>query len=111
MDVFCKFCGEPWDNDELHELVDDTDNLAYATYDQAEAAFRKAGCEIFTGRQCLPDPSAADIADIYDLLGDGLDGASTYIEDHLTAMIDTEEQLRLDAEDDERTLRRLGLLT
>lgn len=37
MDIQCRFCGEPWDHDCLH----DADGM---TYDEAGKAFAKYGC-------------------------------------------------------------------
>ncbi len=35
MDIYCKFCGEPWDHDSLHEFDD---------YPRRSELFRKLGC-------------------------------------------------------------------
>lgn len=37
MDIQCRFCGEPWDHDTLHDVED-------MSYDQAGKAFAKYGC-------------------------------------------------------------------
>jgi hypothetical protein len=73
IDIKCRICGEPWDNDELH-YVDGK------TYTEAAAEFRAVGCEVFetnhSGRRADPG-----IGVITDLLGDDMDGLASMIED------------------------------
>jgi len=40
MDIHCRYCGEPWDHDELHDMEGHT-------YKQAAVAFRSYGCGAF----------------------------------------------------------------
>lgn len=40
MDIHCRYCGEPWDHDELHDMKGHT-------YKQAAVAFRSYGCGAF----------------------------------------------------------------
>jgi hypothetical protein len=40
MDIHCRYCGEPWDHDELHDMYNHT-------YRQAAVAFKKYGCGAF----------------------------------------------------------------
>jgi hypothetical protein len=85
LDVYCKVCGEPWDNDELHEVEG-------MTYLQASRKFRAEGCGAVFGTECSPRndsvthpnfgltlEEAADV--LYDLLGDDMDGATAMLED------------------------------
>lgn len=73
MDILCPTCGEPWDNDELHDVADEQDR----TYAEVAANFRVRGCVVF-GLTCEPaDPDArAGFAVIYELSGDDMDGAA-----------------------------------
>jgi len=41
MDVYCKFCGEPWDNDTLHGVAQ-SEGTSYAV---VAKRFRKTGCQ------------------------------------------------------------------
>ena len=51
MDIHCRYCGEPWDHDELHEMESWTgDDMSYK---QAVKRFKELGCNAFkpdTGR-------------------------------------------------------------
>lgn len=92
MDLYCPTpnCGEPWDNDSLHELVSDGD---YATYAEAASAFRLLGCAAFGSRHntAAPEEEPRDAAfgltrseaagALYDLLGDDMDGAASELAD------------------------------
>jgi hypothetical protein len=80
MDLYCSKCREPWDNDSLHDLVEEG---KFSSYDEAYKAFVKNGCEIFdsshgelmdAGRQNL-------VSELYDLLGDDSDGAMSMLDD------------------------------
>lgn len=42
MDIYCRFCGEPWDHDELHDMSDWIEQDI--TYKQAAKRFRELGC-------------------------------------------------------------------
>ena len=45
MDIYCKHCGEPWDNDSLHDIEHCTgEDMPYL---QAAARFRELGCKAF----------------------------------------------------------------
>lgn len=79
MDLPCKRCGEPWDNDEFHYVAEENGS-DYAT---VAADFRKLGCEAVTGRQCEAQDSRTTLAAsaMYELLGDDMDGAAAMIED------------------------------
>lgn len=75
MDIYCPQCGEPWDNDELHES-----DLGY------RAAYRKffaAGCGSVFDVTCTPraTDTGAISAAMYDLLGDDVDGIAAMMQD------------------------------
>lgn len=91
MDLICPICAEPWDVDSLHDTADPD-----LSFDDASAAFRRHGCEVFgqkhgattehgaTGNAPVLDgvaDKAAAAAEIYDLLGDDVDGAAALLED------------------------------
>ncbi len=51
MDIHCRYCGEPWDNDELHDMESHMGEAV--TYLQAAERFKALGCNAFrptTGR-------------------------------------------------------------
>jgi hypothetical protein len=84
MDLLCPLCGEPWDNDCLHEVEG-------LTYRAAGRLFVRVGCAAIDGRT-TPLPRCLDAAKarpeavearraIYDVNGDDLDGAAVNLED------------------------------
>lgn len=79
MDIYCPKCGEPYDQDELHE--------ADQTYAQSARIFRTEGCGmLLDGVACRPesgaDPTrAAILQELADLLGDDVDGYAAMCED------------------------------
>lgn len=82
MDLKCPKCLEPWDFDTLHEYADDQKML----YEDVAKKFRSKGCGVaFSawGVRCekSDSPNAAIVYEIYDLLGDDLDGAAAMLED------------------------------
>jgi hypothetical protein len=81
-DIRCPKCLEPWDNDSLHEAVDEG---LFPNYDAAAKAFRKDGCAAIGGRHNQVDPESAGaratVSMIYDLLGDDMDGAMSEMDD------------------------------
>ena len=83
MDLLCPKCSEPWDNDTLHEMVEEG---AFPNYDAAAKDFRKNGCETFGSSHnaalAKGRPFAAQAASaLYDILGDDMDGAAAMLED------------------------------
>ena len=73
MDIYCPHCGEPWDNDELHDVP------GYS-YQEAARSFRIVGCPLFGGKCNAESPDhakAAHAAALYDVLGDDMDGAAS----------------------------------
>lgn len=104
MDIYCRTCSEPWDNDSLHEEVEarlarkaDNERLGATftlgtTYDEVAADFRKRGCKALVNgfgpqRSCVPgDPAQTEaFTVIYELMGDDMDGAASSIEDARSA--------------------------
>lgn len=96
MDIICPKCAEPWDNDSIHEEVDNRrdDGDTTADYYKIAAEFRRKGCQTFTyawdgdcGNQ-LTDRQAfrAQLAGVaYDMLGDDMDGAASLLDDYFWA--------------------------
>lgn len=91
-DIYCR-CGEPWDNDELHEWVaENYDDGAWTTngrhdqtkyekfYDKARAEFRKKGCEMFGSSHSNSDPARGEVfTELFDIMD--TDGAIAMMED------------------------------
>lgn len=88
MDVVCKWCKEPWDMYEAHDIAKATSQ----TYQQVMASFTKIGCAAFsegmesivaTEKNCVDADAEPDqgIQTIYELLGNDMDGAASLIED------------------------------
>lgn len=83
MDLYCGTCGEPWDNDSLHEEAAERGS----DYRTVAADFRMAGCNAlstaFGPQFCGPrDTERAAVASaMYDLLGDDMDGAAAMMDD------------------------------
>lgn len=88
MDIYCPRCGEPWDNDSLHEEVAERESFGEpASYAQVAAEFRRHGClalRAFGAVRCKQTGSElADIARItYEALGDDMDGAASILDDY-----------------------------
>lgn len=86
MDLMCPRCGEPWDNDEFHEVAAETGS----TYAKVAAEFRLKGCEALGTSHSTPSTekdrtyglTRQDAATaLYDLLGDDMDGAAAMLDD------------------------------
>lgn len=82
MDLYCpkRGCGEPVENDELHEAVE---GGLFDNYTAALRAFQSKGCEVLNLTHSTGNTSMhADVASVmYDLLGDDADGAAALMED------------------------------
>lgn len=80
MDIYCTKCGEPFDMDELHELI--AEGKA-KTYSEARKLFQAKGCEAFgTSHGELNDKETAEAsAMLFDMLGDDVDGIAAMMED------------------------------
>lgn len=86
MDVRCPRCGEPWDNDSIHDEVEARQERGQqADYASVAAEFRRSGCvafrEAFGAARCERRPGMEPISVVYDLLGDDMDGAAAMLED------------------------------
>jgi hypothetical protein len=99
MDLYCPTCGEPWDNDSLHEEAEarkasqdaapaGTTFTLGTTYTAVAADFRRKGCKALINafgpqRQCEPNGStqAQAAALVYELSGDDMDGAMSDMDD------------------------------
>ena len=100
MDLYCVICGEPWDNDCLHEVAEERGhkcNEACARgcteYTKIAADFRARGCRALSPTfgtdfaYCVKQETdegktrQAIIGAAYDMLGDDMDGAAAMLED------------------------------
>lgn len=96
MDIKCSNCLEDWDLDSLHDAIAidyDSTNYTpaeYATlYSNARKAFSRLGCAFMeygnaaTTKNCEPAERGARtiVSEVYDLLGDDMDGAAAMLED------------------------------
>jgi hypothetical protein len=83
MDIYCpkRGCAEPFDNDSLHDAVEDS---LFPDYTAALHTFQSKGCEALgfthsTGN----DSGRAEVMDaMFDLMGDDMDGAAAMMEDY-----------------------------
>jgi hypothetical protein len=92
----CTKCGEPWDIDTLHDVLDEehpdepwkmtngrTDQSRYERdyFDPKVAEFRRKGCTAL-GARCNPNTTAHPfIGELMDLMGNDIDGVEAMIED------------------------------
>lgn len=92
----CPKCGEVWDIDTLHDIIDDenpdhpwtmengrTDQPLYERdyFNPKLADFRRRGCASL-GARCNPNTTAHPaIGDLMDLMGDDVDGVDALLED------------------------------
>ena len=75
MDIYCTVCGEPWGVDELHDVP----GVPYA---KAARRFRKVGCAVFDTPHSPSDDDRATLSAIaFDLMGDDIDGISSFMKD------------------------------
>lgn len=100
MDIKCKFCHEPWDMFELHEVVKCfklKDKDSKVDYRQVTAWFYQFGCATFdqgwdgivpTEQNCKPETQteaektkSAGVELLQELLGDDVDGLASMTED------------------------------
>ena len=51
MDIYCRKCSEPWDNDELHEVAEEHGR----TYDEVRELFARNGCAVFDTKCYVPE--------------------------------------------------------
>lgn len=83
MDLPCVKCGEPWDNDSLHEEASESDR----TYTAVARDFAIRGCAAletaFGPSTCVPNRSLrTEVASaMFDLMGDDTDGVASMMSD------------------------------
>lgn len=90
MDIYCIACGEPWDNDCLHDEAE----VSGRTYTDVARDFRVRGCSALRlayGASCSTPSTQTDrtfgltrqdaAGALYDILGDDMDGAAAMLED------------------------------
>lgn len=82
MDIYCpkRGCAEPFENDSLHDAVDDG---LFSTYHDALHAFQREGCTAvgFTHSTGNDNGKSEVMAAMFDLMGDDVDGAMSAMED------------------------------
>ena len=79
MHIYCPRCGEPWDNDEFH----DVENLSYK---QAIAKFYSKGCGlVFGNKQCEERETERGTLSVAlrEVLGDDVDGIAAELEEYI----------------------------
>lgn len=89
MDIYCTRCGEPWDNDSIHDRVDELRadqelvNGKVPSYKVVKDDFVRRGCVALGGRcNDEPDRKRAELsAALFDILGDDVDGVMVEMED------------------------------
>ena len=83
MDIYCRDCGEPWDNDCLHDVAKELGT----TYSKVATNFSRIGCKALISDEygqmtfCKPDRKASARGVLADILGDDMDGYSATLED------------------------------
>lgn len=88
MDLYCPKCGEPWDNDCLHEEAEDSGR----TYQEVSRDFASHGCAALSNAygagvadDCKASRGNARRAEIsavaFDLMGDDTDGVASMMDD------------------------------
>lgn len=95
MDLYCPRCGEPWENDSLHdEAAARYGKSSVERYRIVASEFRRIGCEAMReafGASCSTPNEDVDssfgltrqqaASALYELLGDDMDGAATMLDD------------------------------
>lgn len=81
MDINCPKCGEPWENDTLHDYAEEHGS----TYAKVAKVFRTKGCaEAFPAWKigtCQRDENAELRFALVDILGDDMDGYASTLAD------------------------------
>lgn len=77
MDVLCPVCGEPWDNDMLHDVAKE----GKTSYEVVASNFRTTGCDALAVKHNPETKADPRIGVLYELLGSDMDGAASEIED------------------------------
>jgi len=101
MDIYCPKCGEPWDIDELHDVIThrgyDYEAAKRSIPDSNERQkayerewfnplmkeFRTKGCGSVFGSDCVPVNSERTMVSqaAFDLMGDDVDGIASMMDD------------------------------
>jgi hypothetical protein len=108
MDIICPKCGEPWDHDSLHDVAQERYGIDYyldgesfhrsnriknpaynekhyqEIFQAVTRDFQTKGCGyVFDARPCtkVDNDRTAIASEIYDALGDDMDGAAATFED------------------------------
>lgn len=91
MDIYCPRCGEPWEIDSLHELIEEQiavigpiSNEEYEDrFNQKRKEFRSVGCNVFNTKHNVPaNRNVAAISQVaFDLMGDDIDGIASMMDD------------------------------
>lgn len=76
MDILCPVCAEPWDSYELHEEAE----FRGVSYTTIYRKFKREGCAVF-GERHSSNKAPAEIAELYNLMGDDVDGAIGLLDD------------------------------
>jgi len=72
-DVHCKYCGEPWDNDEFHRKEGFSSLTYFDSYQETVKAFMSYGCGFREHKKCsaeMVDENAASYAQASQILSD-----------------------------------------
>lgn len=80
MDLYCTKCGEPWELDSLHDLVEEG---RAESFTRARVLFQNQGCEAFGCTHNSERDSEVALASslMFDMLGDDVDGIAAMMED------------------------------
>ena len=83
MDIYCPVCGEPWDNDTLHDYAEEFDS----TYEKVWHSFRDNGCGVaFAEWKIISCVKRNNMRTTYmsalsEIMGDDVDGIMSMMED------------------------------
>lgn len=81
MDIYCRHCGNPWEEVGLHDLEEYT-GVATPHRDAVEL-FRKLGCNAFNGNQWKCDLDPIEDRQVLEIIGDCQD-STPYPEEWLS---------------------------
>lgn len=79
MDIYCPRCGEPWDNDTLHDEADERNT----TYREMQTRFAAKGCAAFdeAHNENGDQFRAAASGVLMEMMGDDFDGVAAMMQD------------------------------
>ena len=84
--MFCHVCGEPYDNDSLHDRADEVGT----TYQKVASDWRTRGCEAIGSKHSAPSKQRDKTfgltrqeaaGALNDIMGDDMDGTAAMLED------------------------------